>query len=89
MRGMSGSGPLGALAQMDWLGQPVQASLWPARFDSGPGQCSAGVLVRWGNQRGDGSRTWFWSNELWGGFEWGGEVDLDGFFQRRGHSGLL
>lgn len=38
--GMSGSGPLGAAAQMAWLGQPLHASLLPAWSDSGPGQCS-------------------------------------------------
>lgn len=46
MRGMSGSGPLGAVAQMIWLGQPAQAEPWPARVDSGPGQCS-GWLLEW------------------------------------------
>lgn len=40
MRGMSGSGPFGADAQMAWLGQPAQESAWPACCDSGPGQCS-------------------------------------------------
>lgn len=38
--GMSGSGPFGADAQIDWLGQPAQASPLPADWDSGPGQCS-------------------------------------------------
>jgi hypothetical protein len=38
--GMSGSGPLGAEAHIDWLGQPLQASPCPACSDSGPGQCS-------------------------------------------------
>lgn len=32
--------------------------------------------------------TWFWSNELRGGFEWGSEVHLDGFFQGGRHSAL-
>lgn len=45
MMGISGSGPLGAVAQMDWLGHPAHASLWPASLDSGPGQCS-GVVIR-------------------------------------------
>lgn len=40
MRGMSGSGPLGADAQMLWFGQPAHASPFPAASDSGPGQCS-------------------------------------------------
>lgn len=40
MIGMSGSGPLGAVAQICWFGQPAQASPWPACSDSGPGQCS-------------------------------------------------
>jgi len=40
MAGMSGSGPLGADAQMAWLGQPAQESAFPAASDSGPGQCS-------------------------------------------------
>ena len=44
IRGISGSGPLGVVAQMDWLGQPAQASLWPASLDSGPGQCSGSVV---------------------------------------------
>lgn len=30
MRGMSGSGPFGAEAQMVWFGQPAQASDLPA-----------------------------------------------------------
>lgn len=43
MRAMSGSGPRGvALVQMDWLGQPLQASLLPAVREEGPGQCSGG-----------------------------------------------
>ena len=40
IRGISGSGPFGAVAHMDWLGQPAHASPLPARLDSGPGQCS-------------------------------------------------
>lgn len=40
MRGISGSGPLGAEAQIAWLGQPAQESALPAASDSGPGQCS-------------------------------------------------
>lgn len=40
MRGMSGSGPLGAEAQIAWFGQPAQESAFPAASDSGPGQCS-------------------------------------------------
>ena len=33
-----GSGPLGAVAQASWLGQPSQASDFPADSDWGPGQ---------------------------------------------------
>lgn len=40
MEGMSGSGPLGAEAQMDWLGQPAQEADVPAVVEEGPGQCS-------------------------------------------------
>jgi hypothetical protein len=40
MRGISGSGPFGAEAQMLWLGHPLHASPCPACSDSGPGQCS-------------------------------------------------
>src|SRR5690349_2127530 len=40
MRGMSGSGPLGAEAQIFWLGYPAHESATPACVDSGPGQCS-------------------------------------------------
>lgn len=42
--GISGSGPLGAAAQMAWLGQPLHASPLPACSDSGPGQCSGGRI---------------------------------------------
>lgn len=42
--GISGSGPLGADAQIFWFGQPAQASLRPACSDSGPGQCSEGIV---------------------------------------------
>lgn len=51
--GISGSGPLGAEAQMAWLGQPAQESAFPAVSDSGPGQCSGsgatslGAFLRW------------------------------------------
>ena len=46
MRGMSGSGPLGAEAHIAWLGHPAQESALPAVADSGPGQCSVNhVLV--------------------------------------------
>lgn len=40
MSGRSGSGPLGAVAQICWLGQPSQAEAVPACSPSGPGQCS-------------------------------------------------
>lgn len=33
-----GSGPLGAVAQICWLGHPSQASDFPADSDCGPGQ---------------------------------------------------
>lgn len=46
MRGMSESRPLGVDAQMVWLGQPAQASPWPASLDSGPGQCSGSGAMR-------------------------------------------
>lgn len=46
--GMSGSGPLGVEAQMDWLGQPAHAESWPASLDSGPGQCSGSGATRFG-----------------------------------------
>ena len=48
MRGRSESGPMGVEAQMLWLGQPAQASPWPARLDSGPGQCSGSGAMREG-----------------------------------------
>ncbi len=48
MREMSGSGPFGVDVQMLWLGQPAQASPWPARLDSGPGQCSGSGAMRGG-----------------------------------------
>ena len=48
MKGMSGSGPFGVEAQMLWLGQPTQASPWPACLDSGPGQCSGSGAMREG-----------------------------------------
>lgn len=48
MRGRSGSGPWGVEAQMDWLGQPAQAEVVPAREDSGPGQCSGSGAMRGG-----------------------------------------
>jgi len=58
---MSGSGPLGAEAQISWLGQPAQASALPAASDSGPGQCSGSGALRigadfkgaWSAERGD------------------------------------
>jgi len=46
--GMSGSGPLGAEAQMAWLGQPAQESACPAEADSGPGQCSGSGAINSG-----------------------------------------
>lgn len=46
MRGISGSGPFGALAHICWFGQPAQASPFPACCDSGPGQCSSMLLIK-------------------------------------------
>jgi len=48
MRGISGSGPLGAEAHIAWLGQPAQESAFPAASDSGPGQCSGSGATRVG-----------------------------------------
>lgn len=45
INGRSGSGPLGAVAHIFWLGQLAQASPWPAFSDSGPGQCSGGLVT--------------------------------------------
>lgn len=53
IRGMSGSGPLGAEAHIFWLGQPAHESAVPAVSDSGPGQCSGsgatkdGFVLAW------------------------------------------
>lgn len=56
---MSGSGPLGAEAQIAWLGQPAQASDCPACSDSGPGQCSGSGATRSGAVlRGADSADW-------------------------------
>ena len=57
MKGMSGSGPLGVVAQMDWFGQPVQASPFPARLDSGPGQCSGSGTTSFGVFFGGAERS--------------------------------
>jgi hypothetical protein len=38
MAARSGSAPFGAVAQAAWLGQPAQASAFPARSLSAPGQ---------------------------------------------------
>lgn len=38
MAARSGSGPLGAVAQMDWLGQPAHAAALPASSLEAPGQ---------------------------------------------------
>lgn len=35
---LPGSGPLGAVAQICWLGHPAQASAFPASSDCVPGQ---------------------------------------------------
>lgn len=40
MNGMSGSGPFGAVEQIDWFGQPWQLSALPACSLSVPGQAS-------------------------------------------------
>lgn len=47
INGRSGSGPLGAVAHIFWLGQLAQASPCPAFSDSGPGQCSGGFVTIW------------------------------------------
>ena len=89
MRGMSGSGPLGAEAHIFWLGQPAQLSAEPACSDSGPGQCSVQIQTRsvsvsgcavvylWG---GVEVCTWFWRNELWRIFERRVKIDLGWLF---------
>ena len=65
MSGMSGSGPLGVEAQMDWFGQPAQASPWPARVDSGPGQCSGSGAMREGWFFGGAERSiWMGSSTV-------------------------
>ena len=46
MRGRSGSGPLGVVAQMDWLAQPWHADDVPAVGASMPGQCSGAFCVQ-------------------------------------------
>lgn len=38
IRGKSGSGPFGVVAQTDWLGHPAHAEAFPASSDSVPGQ---------------------------------------------------
>lgn len=63
MAGRSGSGPLGAVAQICWFGQPAQASLVPAVVDSGPGQWSGWELVAVGVV-GVGGGTRFGGDEL-------------------------
>ena len=41
INGKAGSGPLGTFeAHISWLAQPAQASAFPARSESVPGQCS-------------------------------------------------
>ena len=57
MRGISGSGPLGAEAHIAWLGQPAQESAFPAASDSGPGQCSGSGATRVGAVLSGAERT--------------------------------
>ena len=57
MRGTSGSGPLGVVAQIDWLGQPAQEEAWPAWVDSGPGQCSGSGATSFGIVLGGEERS--------------------------------
>jgi hypothetical protein len=81
MRGMSGSGPLGAEAHICWLGHPAQESAWPAERDSGPGQCSIDMLLVFCHRRvaaevWRGKRTWLWRNELRRGLEGGFKINL-------------
>lgn len=65
MRAMSGSGPFGVEAQMIWLGQPAQASPWPASVDSGPGQCSGSGAIREGWFLSGAERsTWMGSSSV-------------------------
>ncbi len=65
IRGMSGSGPFGVEAQMLWLGQPAQASPWPASLDSGPGQCSGSGAMREGCVFSGAERsTWIGSSSV-------------------------
>ena len=65
MKGMSGSGPLGVDAQILWLGQPAQASPWPASLDSGPGQCSGSGAMREGWVFSGAERsTWIGSSSI-------------------------
>lgn len=48
---------------MDWLGQPAQASPFPARLDSGPGQCSGSGATSFGVFfRGAERSTWIGSS---------------------------
>ena len=48
IKGISGSGPFGAVAQIAWFGHPAQESALPACWDSGPGQCSGSGATRLG-----------------------------------------
>ena len=57
MRGMSGSGPLGADAQTAWFGHPAQESAVPAFSDSGPGQCSGSGATSCGRDFSGFERT--------------------------------
>ena len=85
MRGRSGSGPFGVVAHIDWFGQPAQASPLPARLDSGPGQCSVGLVSSLKTSGACIRRTWLRRNKLWRVLDWSREVDLHRFFQGRRH----
>ena len=83
MRGMSGSGIFGVEAQMLWLGQPAQASPWPASLDSGPGQCSGSGAMREGRFFSGAERSsWIGSSSVVVVVE-----DINGRMYERGFSG--
>ena len=85
MSGISGSGPFGAEAHIDWLGHPVHASSLPARLDSGPGQCSMFLVNRLQNRHYDKHHTRLRRNKLRSSFQRGVEVSLERLFQRGSH----
>ena len=59
---------------MDWFGQPAHASPWPARVDSGPGQCSgSGAMSEGWFFRGAERSIWMGSSTV--------AVMVEGIFQ--------